>query len=73
MADNPSAALVAITDQQATAVREVATVLGRYYGGLIEAGIPQENASELVAAYAETYWGMVWHRCCPCGTLLPDF
>ncbi len=66
MAERPSPGLVALTDQQDTAVQEVAKVIGSYYAALVAHGIPEENASELTHAYADTYWGLVWHRCCPC-------
>lgn len=66
MAEPASAGLVALTDQQDAAVAATAAVLGAYYGGLLRAGIPEQHAGELVHAYAETYWGLVWHRCCPC-------
>lgn len=64
--DTPTPAQTAHTDQQATAVREVGRVLGAYRRSLIENGIPEDQARELTAAYAETYWQNALHKCCPC-------
>jgi hypothetical protein len=67
----PSAQLVALTDQQHAAVQEVAKVLAAYHRSLVAEGLHPEMASELVHAYAETYWEAVWHRCCPCQMVAP--
>lgn len=40
--------------------------MGAYRRSLIENGIPEDQARELTAAYAETYWQNALHKCCPC-------
>lgn len=58
--------LVAQADQVASELSEYARILGAYYRGLVKEGIPEENASELVNAYAGLYWETTLHRCCSC-------